>query len=264
MGRGDQARQSDGRMRPSLAYAATSRSKNVAAFRHRMFLLVGGRDREPVDDIDVLLRIDRHRAVVGAEHHAVGAEHLDRLAHMRRPEAHGVDVQELEIVARHLLAADHRVLGHALAAEPPAEIEPAHARQQPAAHVRDARSSAAESGRTGRTGSSAPAPWRCRTAGRSVRRACTGPSAASWPIGTRSGWMKTGTWRSCAHSQNAKESSPSMKRPCQLEQISRPLKPSDARQRSPSAMWLLSSGLSVPMPQSCRAPRARRCRRCRR
>ena len=45
----------------------------------------------------------------------------------------------------------------------------------------------------------------------------------SWPIGTRGGWMKTGTCRSCAHSQNAKESSPSMKRPCQLEQISRPL-----------------------------------------
>ena len=52
--------------------------------------------------------------------------------------------------------------------------------------------------------------------------------------------MKIGTCRSCAHSQNAKESSPSMKRPCQLEQISRPLNFNADRQRSPSAMWLLS------------------------
>jgi hypothetical protein len=84
----------------------------------------------------VLLRIDRHRAVVGAEHDAVGAEHLGRLAHMGRPEAHRVDVQELQIVARHLLAADDRVVRHPLAPEPVAEIEPAHAGQQSAAHMR--------------------------------------------------------------------------------------------------------------------------------
>ena len=83
----------------------STRLKNFAALRQRMFSLSAG-DREPVDDIDVLLRIDRHRAIIGAEHDAVGTEHLDRLAHMRRPEAHRVDVEELEILARQRLAFD--------------------------------------------------------------------------------------------------------------------------------------------------------------
>src|SRR5262249_47104026 len=76
-------------------------------------------------------------AVVGAEHDAIDAEHVYRLSHMRRPEAHGVDAEMGEVVARPLLAADHRALGHALAAEPPAEIEPPDDRQEPAAHVSD-------------------------------------------------------------------------------------------------------------------------------
>ena len=37
--------------------------------------------------------------------------------------------------------------------------------------------------------------------------------------------------------------------PRQLDVISNPLKPSAPRQRSPSAMWLASNGLSVPRPQ---------------
>src|SRR5262249_52865513 len=68
-------------------------------------------------------------------------------------------------------------------------------------------------------------------------------------MGTRGGWMKTGTCRACAHSQNAKVASPSRNWPCQLDVISSPLNPSGPRHRSPSAMWLASSGLSVPRPQ---------------
>ena len=132
----------------------------------------------PVDDLDVLLRIDRHRAVVGAEHHAVGAEHLDRLAHMRRPEAHGVDVKQLEILARPPLAADHR---RAPACRRSRAASRNRAGPSPAAARRPCgrpRSSGADNGRTGPTGSCGRAPWRCRTDGRPARRACTGPSAA--------------------------------------------------------------------------------------
>src|SRR5262249_40607995 len=66
-------------------------------------VLVGCRDREPVYDADMLPGIDRHRAVIGAEHDTVDAEHLHRLTHVRRPEAHGVDIQPGEIIARPLL-----------------------------------------------------------------------------------------------------------------------------------------------------------------
>src|SRR5262245_54352577 len=34
-------------------------------------LLVGGRKRQRIDDVDVLLGIDRHRAIIGAEHDPV-------------------------------------------------------------------------------------------------------------------------------------------------------------------------------------------------
>src|SRR5262249_48047695 len=92
-------------------------------------LLVGGRDRKSVDDVDVLPGIDRYRAVVGAEHYPVNAKHLHRLADVRRPEAHRVAMQALQIFARHLLAPDDRTPRHALAAEAIAEVEPAHAGQ---------------------------------------------------------------------------------------------------------------------------------------
>src|SRR6266487_3921386 len=85
----------------------------------------------------MLSGIDRHRAVIGAEHDAVDAEHLHRLAHVRRPEAHGVDVKLGEIIARPLLASDDGALGHAFAAEPPAEIEPSDDRQKSATHMCD-------------------------------------------------------------------------------------------------------------------------------
>src|SRR5499433_2681579 len=100
-------------------------------------LFIGCGDYQSVHDVEVLPGIDRHRAVIGAEHDAIDAEHLHRLAHVRRPEAHGVDVKLGEIIARLLLAANDGALRHALAAEPPTEIEPSDDRQKSAAHMGD-------------------------------------------------------------------------------------------------------------------------------
>ncbi len=175
------------------------------------------------------LRIDRHRPVVGAEHHPVGAEHLDRLAHMRRPEAHRVDVKQREILARQF-ACSGSTARSGMPSQPsrqPKSSRPMH-RQQPAAHVRDHDLQPRDSGRTGRTGSCARAPSRCRTAGRPARRACTGPSAARARSARAADGGRPAPAGPAAHSQNGKASSPSRKRPCQLEQISRPLKPSGA------------------------------------
>ncbi len=110
----------------------------MSALRHRIFSLSASEIAQVLDDVDMLGGIDRHRSVIGAEHDAVGTEHLDRLAHMGRPDAHRVDRQMLlEIGAGETLALDLGRFGHAVAAEPPAEIEPPHHRQEPAAHVRD-------------------------------------------------------------------------------------------------------------------------------
>src|SRR5262249_45067771 len=59
------------------------------------------------------------------------------LAEMRWPEPHRVDAQLVEVVARPLAAADGRMLRHAVAAEPPAEVEAPYHRQEPTAHVGD-------------------------------------------------------------------------------------------------------------------------------
>src|SRR5262245_738466 len=80
-------------------------------------LFIGCGDYQSVHDVDVLPGIDRHRAVIGAEHDAIDAEHLHRLAHVRRPKAHGVDVKLGEIIARPLLAAKTGERGHDIAGD---------------------------------------------------------------------------------------------------------------------------------------------------
>src|SRR5215469_8608014 len=127
--------------RISSAVLAERTSREVVQVEkpHRVtpknLLFIGCGDYQSVHDVDVLSGIDRHRAVIGAEHDVIGAEHLHRLAHVRRPEAHGVDVKLGEIIARPLLAANDGALGHALAAEPPTKIEPSDSRQKPATHM---------------------------------------------------------------------------------------------------------------------------------
>src|SRR5215217_5376190 len=69
------------------------------------FLLLGGGKPEPLYDVDVFSGVDRHWPVIGAEHDAAGAEHLERLAQVRHPETHRVDVESGEIAARQFLAA---------------------------------------------------------------------------------------------------------------------------------------------------------------
>ena len=91
-----------------VVYAFTSRLKKLAALRQRIFSLSACEIASALTMSTCSHRIDRHRTVVGAEHHPVDAEHLDRLAHMRRPEAHGVDAETREIAAGQLLAADDR------------------------------------------------------------------------------------------------------------------------------------------------------------
>src|SRR5262245_45604590 len=105
--------------RPSPEVVQTEKTRRVTP---KNLLFIGCGDYQSVHDVDVLPGIDRHRAVIGAEHDAIDAEHLHRLAYMRRPEAHGVDVKLGEIIARALLAANDGALRHALAAKPPAEI----------------------------------------------------------------------------------------------------------------------------------------------
>jgi len=88
-----------------------------------------------VDDVHVLLG-SIGTAVVGAEHHALRARTLDRLAHMRRPEAHWCRRKAFaEISARQLLAADMARSGHALRSRAgPPTIEPPHHRAGGSAH----------------------------------------------------------------------------------------------------------------------------------
>src|SRR5215468_1475726 len=131
------------RCRISSAVLAERTSREVVQVEkpHRVtpknLLFIGCGDYQSVHDVDVLPRIDRHRAVIGTEHDAIDAEHLHRLAHVRRPEAHGVDVKLGEIIARPLLAANDGALRHALAAQPPTEIEASDDRQQSPAHMCD-------------------------------------------------------------------------------------------------------------------------------
>src|SRR5262249_39134357 len=109
------------RLQSSREVVQTEKTRRVTP---KNLLFIGCGDYQSVHDVDVLPGIDRHRAVIGAEHDPIHAEHLHRLAYVRRPEAHGVDVKFGEIIARPLLAANDGALRHALAAEPPAEIEP--------------------------------------------------------------------------------------------------------------------------------------------
>src|SRR5262249_51084674 len=122
---------------PSEPHARLSKPKKRAALRQRIFSLSAAEITSPFTMSMCSPGIDRHRAVIGAEHDAIDAEHLHRLAHVRRPEAHGVDVKLGEIIARPLLAANDGALRHALAAEPPTEIEPSDDRQKSAAHMGD-------------------------------------------------------------------------------------------------------------------------------
>src|SRR5262249_7273433 len=126
-------------IRPQFLSERTSRDVVQAEKTRRVtpknLIFIGGGDYQSGHDVDVLPGIDRHRAVIGAEHDAVDAEHLYRLAHVRCPEAHGVDVKPGEIIARSALASNDGALGHPVAAEPPAEIEPSDDRQKPAAHM---------------------------------------------------------------------------------------------------------------------------------
>src|SRR5262245_59674124 len=118
----------------SCRYVEIEKARRVAP---EDLFLVSRRDRKLLDDVDVLLWVDRHRAVIGAEHDAIHAENVYRFAHVWRPETHGVDAEIGEVVTWALLAADHRALGRALASEPPAEIEAPDNREKPAAHVGD-------------------------------------------------------------------------------------------------------------------------------
>src|SRR5262249_47017118 len=122
------------RLPSSREVVQTEKTRRVTP---KNLLFIGCGDYQSVHDVDVLPGIDRHRAVIGAEHDAIDTEHLLRLASVRRPEAHGVDVKFGEIIARPLLAANDGALRHALAAEPPAEIEPSNDRQKSAAHMCD-------------------------------------------------------------------------------------------------------------------------------
>src|SRR5262249_23780838 len=93
-----------GRLSSAVLAEWTSREVAQAEKTRRVtpenLLFIGCGDYQSVHDVDVLPGIDRHRAVIGAEHDAIDAEHLHRLAHVRRPEAHGVDVKLGEISAR--------------------------------------------------------------------------------------------------------------------------------------------------------------------
>ena len=94
MGRRHQARQCHGGMSAVRESELRKTARRCATWH--VILLSASRDVEARPRCRrCSLGIDRHRALVGAEHYAVGAEHLDRLAHVRRPEAHRLDTQVL-------------------------------------------------------------------------------------------------------------------------------------------------------------------------